>query len=477
MSEIQVAREQAVHLLRLGHRPTAVAAELGRTPQWVRKCWRRYQALGWAGLQEQSRAPHQPGRQVTEPIRRAVIQARSELEAEAARGQGLKYIGGKAVRTRLKAKKIQPLPSVPTIERILRAAAMTNPRPKKAKVVYPRLRPDQAHQLYQVDHLPRYLQGGQKVYCFNALDVVSHYPTGQVACQRRATDAAAFLIHVWQRLGIPRYTQVDNEGCFSGGSTHPYVLAHCVRLALLVGTQLLFSPVNHPQSNGTVERFHQDYQAHVWQDTYLADPSAVQQQAEQFFELYRHSEHQAALAEQSPAVVHQQRPVPCLAEAFRLPTAKLPLYAGQIHFMRQVQANGTVSVLNVEWAVPEPDLLQGVWVTLELTPQQASLTIYNAAPDTPERTALVTYPFPLQEPVLPRPPVPTAHDPDLPNPTPSPEPASANPQDPLFANFPILWRWLPIALASPMAQPTQDLIRATLTRTANFVRNVAETIF
>jgi hypothetical protein len=145
---------------------------------------------------------------------------------------------------------------VATIERILRQANMTKPRPKQAKVVYPHLKPTQAHHLYQIDPLPHYLQGGQKVYCFNAIDVISHYPTGQVTTQRRATDAAAFLIHVWQRLGIPPYTQVDNEGCFSGGSTHPYVLGQCVRLALLVGTQLLFSPVGHPQSNGTVERFH-----------------------------------------------------------------------------------------------------------------------------------------------------------------------------------------------------------------------------
>lgn len=193
-------------------------------------------------------------------------------------------------------------------------------------------------------------------------------------------DAATFLIHVWQRLGIPQYTQVDNEGCFSGGATHPYVLGQCVRLALLVGPQLLFSPVGHPQSNGTAERFHQDYQDHVWDDTYLADPTAVQQQAEQLFELYRHSEHSTCLPDQTtPALLHQQPLVSRLDQAFELPTAKLPLYAGQLHFIRQVQANGTVSVLNIDWGVPEPDPLQGVWVTLELTPQQATLTIYDAA--------------------------------------------------------------------------------------------------
>ena len=55
------------------------------------------------------------------------------------------------------------------------------------------------------------------MFCFNAIDVVSRYPTGQVSTSRRASDACDFLIHVWQTIGLAQYTQVDNEGCFSGG--------------------------------------------------------------------------------------------------------------------------------------------------------------------------------------------------------------------------------------------------------------------
>lgn len=84
--------------------------------------------------------------------------------------------------------------------------------------------------------------------CFNAIDVVSRYPTGNAYEQRRSQAAATFLIQVWQAIGIPHYTQVDNEGCFNGGATHPYVLGRVVRLALQVGTELLFSPVYHPRS-------------------------------------------------------------------------------------------------------------------------------------------------------------------------------------------------------------------------------------
>jgi len=167
MNQQQVDREKAVHLRRMGHETAAVASELGYSPQWVRKWWRRYQAAGWDGLADQSRAPHHHSNRVDNKVRQAVVKARSELEAEASRNQGLKYIGGRAVRTRLKST-VSPLPSVATIERILREEGMTKPREEKAKIVYPRLRPQQAQQLYQVDHIPRYLQGGQKVHTHQA---------------------------------------------------------------------------------------------------------------------------------------------------------------------------------------------------------------------------------------------------------------------------------------------------------------------
>lgn len=464
MSERQAEREKAVHLRRLGHTTAEVAAELKHSPQWVRQCWRRYQNSGWAGLAERSRAPHQHGRRLGTEIKQAVQKARSELEAEAAQGRGLKYIGGRAIRTRLKQKQIQPLPSVRTIERIVAAAQMTHSKESRPVIEYPRMKPSQAHQLCQIDHMPHYLQGGQKVFCFNAIDVVSRYPTGQVYAHRRATDAQTFLIHVWQTIGLPQYTQVDNEGCFSGGFTHPYVLGQCVRLALLVGTELLFSPVHHPQSNGSVERFHQDYQLHVWQDTYLADLQAVQHQADPFFDQYRHSEHHSALHEQTPMLLHHQPLSPRLLEAnFTLPEGKLPLYAGRLHFMRRVQPDGTVLVLNVAWAVPQPDPQKGVWVTLDLTPHAATLSIYDAAPDVQTRNCLVVYPFPLKEPVLPRPKMEAAAD-NL----------ALSSASSLTSATPLtLWKWLP----SDLPQSAQNFIRAALHRTATFVQLIAETIY
>lgn len=402
-NKLMAQRQQAVHLRRAGLSVAEVAETVGRSQSWVRKWWQRYQAEGWDGLAERSRAPKQQSRKLSDQVRRAICIARSELEAEAARDEGLKYIGAPAVRTRLKQKRITPLPSRASIERVLSEFEMTRPKQQTSQelIQYPLLKPTQPHQLCQVDIVPHFLRGGEPMACFNGIDVVSRYPTGQPFRQRRSQDAAAFLVHLWQELGLARYTQVDNEGCFSGGATHRHVLGKVVRLALTVGTELVFSPFYEPRCNGFIERFHQDYDRHVWQDTYLRHHQDVQVRSKTFFDRYRHSQHHTALNGQSPHALHHQQNPTRLPADFVLPTTKLPLIAGRIHFIRRVEA-GTVKVLNAHWAVPDHDPTQGVWVTIHFQTTRAWLSIYDAAPDVAARQCLVAYPFPLNEPVLPK---------------------------------------------------------------------------
>lgn len=395
-------RKSAIHLLRAGQDPKAIAVELKKSVRWVRKWRRRFQTEGWDGLKDRSRRPHKIARKTTDALQKEIQKARSELESEAEAGKGLKYIGGQAIRTRLKEKGIHPLPSISTIERIIRKAGMTRPyrHPDAPEIKYPHLKVKDSQCLIQIDIVPHYLKGGARVACFNAIDVASRYPTGKAYAQKRSKEAEDFLIRTWEELGIPKYTQVDNEGCFSGGFTHPYVLGKVLRLALQAGTELVFSPVRHPQSNGFVERFHQDYNKHVWEDTYLGSIEDVQVQAQHFFMLYRQRPHRR-LAEQTPKVVHQSPTrLPHNLTASR---ERRPLYAGQVHFIRKVLDDNTISVLNVKWAVPNGKPEQGVWATLSITTGGARLFVFDAAPDASPRRQLAVYYFKISETIFPHP--------------------------------------------------------------------------
>lgn len=396
------ARCSAIHLLRSGQTPRQVAAHLSRSVSWVYKWRARYEQGGWVALHDQSRAPKEPARRITASIKRRIREVRSELEAEARLPGKLNYSGAQAIRGRLQQEAVSPLPSISSIERELRAAGLVRPHApaEPPQVVYPRLRPTQPHELVQVDIVPHYLPGGQCVSCFNALDVVSRYPTGQAFAHKRSGDAMQFLLQVWRELGVPTYTQLDNESCFSGGFTHPYVLGRVLRLGLWVGTQLVYSPVYHPESNGYVERFHQDYNQHVWDKCFLPDLTAVQMQSPAFFAAYRQNHHHSALKGRTPADIHQDQPQRRFPDDVELPTP-LPLTVGKVHFIRRVDDTQSIRILNVDWSVAQARPDQGVWATLEFTLTQSTLAIFDAAPGVAQRRCLSHHSFPLKEPVQP----------------------------------------------------------------------------
>ena len=395
-------RHSLVHLVRSSKTPEEAAQELGKCRSWAYKWWGRYQKDGWSGLKERPRAPkHQPNR-LSEAVRQAICRVRSELEAEAQIPDKLSYIGAYAIHARLRKEKIVPLPGISTIEQVLREAGMTKPRTLKVEheVVYPHLCPAAAHQLTQVDIVPHYLAGGTSIACFNGIDVVSRYPAGKQYDCKSAGEALDFLVHLWQELGISEYTQMDNEGCFSGGFTHPGVVGRATRLALLVGTQPAFSPFYHPESNGTVERFHQDYSDNVWEKVQLGNLLDVRRHSASFFPRYRHSQHHSALQGQSPAALHFATALRKLPANFKIPE-HLPITEGKVHFMRAVSADRKVSIANQHWDVALAHPAQGVWATLHITLKGARLRIYDAAPDAPARRCLAEHPFPLKEPVVP----------------------------------------------------------------------------
>lgn len=394
-------RQRAMHLLHAGYTVAEVAQTLGRSERWVRKWRQRFRKEQWDGLKSRSRRPKHFSRRLPESVRRAIRETRSELEALAATGKGLKYIGSFAIRTRLQEKGVSPLPSCRTIERVLREAGMTRPRtPAQPTLALPRLQTIEPHTLIQIDIVPHFLQGGQAVACFNALEVGTRYPVGRAYEHRRTSEALDFAVYVWKTIGIPTYTQVDNEGCFSGGNTHPYVLGRLVRLALMVGTELVFSAIGEPKSQAFIERLHQDYDRHVWQDTYLADLEKVNGRGNQFFQAYRQRPH-PQLGGRTPQEVYQAVAVRKLPPEFEIPSGRIPLYAGRVHFIRRVGKDHTVRVLNVSWSVPSAEIGQGVWVTLELyAGGKAWLQVYDGAPDMPGRKLLAVHPFPLREPVL-----------------------------------------------------------------------------
>ena len=126
----------------------------------------------------------------------------------------------------------------------------------------------------------------------------------------------------------------------------------------------------------------------------------MRQRSAGFFPNYRASHHHSALAGQSPLEIHRALPVRKLPADFPLST-RLPITAGQVHFLRAVDEKRNVLILNKVWSAGKGLPGQGVWATLSLKPAGATLRIYDAAPDAQKRICLAEHPFPLTEPIVP----------------------------------------------------------------------------
>ncbi len=133
----------------------------------------------------------------------------------------------------------------------------------------------------------------------------------------------------------------------------------------------------------------------------------VNKRGEQFFRAYRRRPH-PQMGGRTPQEAYQAMAARKLPLDFRIPSGRIPLYAGRVHFIRRDGEDHTVRVLNVAWSVPKAEVGQGVWVMLELQPDgKAWLRVYDNAPDGPGRKRLAVHPFPLREPVRPGPQRPT----------------------------------------------------------------------
>jgi len=174
-NDVESAQYSLIHLLRSGHTPEEAAAELDYCLSWAYKWQGRFEEAGWDGLKNRSRTPrHQPSH-ISEKTKRKILEIRSELEEEAKRPNTLSYIGAGAIRGQLLERCLKTIPSISTIEKILREAGATKPRQSSSEPtpVYPHLHIERPHQLTQMDNVPHYLSGGTLVNCFNAIGVVS----------------------------------------------------------------------------------------------------------------------------------------------------------------------------------------------------------------------------------------------------------------------------------------------------------------
>ncbi len=228
----------------------AAAAAYGMSRQHLHRLLRRYRDGGLDALEPRSRRPRSnPGR-TPDAVRARIVVLRTELAA------GGLDAGPVTIAWHLGREGL-PVPSTSTIRRILHAAGLVVPEPRKRpRSSWIRFEAAAPNEVWQSDFTHWRLADGSEVEIISWLDDHSRYLLGCTAFRRVAGDDVVATFSVaGDAYGWPAATLTDNGAVytsrFTGGRNgFEYLLAY-------LGVRQKNGSPGHPQTQGKIERFHQ----------------------------------------------------------------------------------------------------------------------------------------------------------------------------------------------------------------------------
>jgi putative transposase len=389
-------RRRAIRLTLQGQSRQAILARIPRSPAWLSKWLHRFDKHGWPGLRSRSRSPlHQRGR-YSERIRRLVVTTRQRLLK-----RRVSLRGPQAIQDELRqAHLLRPVPSLATIKRILHDAHLIHPAHPPKRGYFPQPKPTTTYVLHAMDWTARYLRGGAKLFVFHTVDVQTHSLAQTLHTDKRGATVQAHALSAWQQLGLPDGLQLDNDAAFNGGYKVPRVFGAFVRLCLYLGIEPIFLPVGEPKRNSVVERLHGLWSQTFWRTHRFDSLAEVRRAAPQFVQFYTHRYHPPALQGATPGQAQEQvrRRQLRAVEVAKLPS-ELPLTAGRVHFLRLVNAQGQITLLNETWSVGKRLAGQYVWTTINTARRRLQI-YYRQSAQTHVRLVR-TFRYALHEQVVP----------------------------------------------------------------------------
>ena len=229
---------------------TTAAAEYGLSRGHLHRLLRRYRDGGLDALEPRSRRPHDNPRRTPDVVRDRIVELRTELTAHG-------FDAGPVTIAWHLEREGRPVPSTSTIRRVLHAAGLVVPEPRKRpRSSWIRFQAAAPNEVWQSDFTHWRLAGGSEVEIINWLDDHSRYLLACTAFARvSGDDVVATFLATGDAHGWPSATLTDNAAVytsrFTGGRNgFEYLLAY-------LGIRQKNGAPGHPQTQGKIERFHQ----------------------------------------------------------------------------------------------------------------------------------------------------------------------------------------------------------------------------
>jgi len=350
----QDLRREAIRRRLQGESRSAICLALSRSLRWFDKWWAEYQHNPHTDFASRSRAPRHSPQQMPPHVIQAVVAARKLLTQATTPATRYGLIGARAIWAHLKELRLCPLPSIPTIQRILAEHHLTHPLGAAAEMAYyPWPRAWEVNAIFATDIISKYLRGGSEIQNFHTIDHYSHAVCLTQHLDKTSTTTRTHLLHTWAKMGLPFIQQFDNEGAFCGGHTHRHVLGQVVRLCLFCGVEVLFTPYYEPKRNHQIETFHSVWNSAFWSRHEFGTLEEVQAESPTFRQWYMYHYYPPALTGKTPAMMRRGASIWRLSARLRrlIPNGRLPITEGRIHFLRKVDPSGKLEVLNESWSL------------------------------------------------------------------------------------------------------------------------------
>jgi len=317
------------------------------------------------------------------------------------------FTGAIAIHQELAKRKFPAIPSLPTINRILKKRDLIIKKRKgpktKSRKYYPALAALYPNHRHEVDLVtPRYIAGYGKVVSVNRKDAFSGHANLQIYRAKGADEVIEFLIEDWKAFGIPDFLQLDNEASFRGGLCHPRSFGKLLRFCLNFGVQILFIPWEEPWRNPQIENFNGNFNRLLWKKKRFQDMEHLRAEASRFLaKINDYQDYKNDRFSDAQALSHTLRFFPA---SFRFdPETLLPITKGKIHFVRLVEQDGTIVILNERFEVDRNLSFEYVWATIDTGKQLLSIS-HQPSKDQ-KRTLIKEHKYQLREAVKNRIPV------------------------------------------------------------------------
>ena len=287
-----------------------------------------------------------------------VLTVRYELE----QASDLGFHGADAIHEALKGRKIEPLPSVRTINRILeRRGAQDGQRRTRRPAPPPGwYLPEVASKRRELDSFDvvegLVIKDGPQVEVLNGISLHGGFPASfPLEASVTAKVVVVSLIEHWRAFGLPGYAQFDNDTIFQGTHAHPDVIGRVSRLCLGLGVAPVFVVPHEFGFQSTIENYNGTWQAKVWARFQHSSLPDLQGRSQRYVTALRR--HRADRIELAP----RRRAFP---EHWRLNLQSRP--RGRIIYLRRTSAAGTVEVLGRSFDVDPHWLHRLVRVEVDL---------------------------------------------------------------------------------------------------------------